>query len=220
MATAEEMAAYTARLQAHTSAQDKPVAEICVFKLLPEYAADHASALAEFESQMIASTAPGKEHSVGIRRLSWGFSLDDPATLVWMLDWAKIQDHWAFWQSPAFPAVMGCITRLFAPGRPLVRHYDFGEQGMLDAKYQFARILVRDDETEKGSGDVVRPDAEGAEQTRVAYAVDVDEMTWWCSLLGYANEQEARAAKVDRSKWVESHILKLKYLENSTRATS
>lgn len=212
MATAEEMAAYTARLQAHTSAQNKPVTEIAVFKLLPQYAADHASALAEFESQIIANTEPGKKHSVGIRKMAWGFSLDDPDTLVWMIDWAKIQDHWAFWQTAAFPPVMGCITKLFTQGRPLVRHYDFGEQGMLDAKYEFARVMVRDDATETDSGGTAMPDAKEAAQTRGAYAVDVDEMTWWCSLLGYGNEQEARAADIDNSKWVESHIVKLKYL--------
>ncbi|KAI4594949.1 hypothetical protein KJ359_007472 [Pestalotiopsis sp. 9143b] len=115
MATSEEMAAYTQRLLAYTPAQNKPVTEIAVFKLNPKFAADHDAAAAEFESQVIEQAAPGKPFAKGIRRVSW--------------------DHWEFWQTPGFPPIINTISKLFIPGRPLVRHYDFGGQGMIETTW-------------------------------------------------------------------------------------
>jgi hypothetical protein len=52
----------------HTSAQNKPVTEIAVFKLNPTYAMDHAAAAAEFESHCVKETTTGSVK--GIRRAS------------------------------------------------------------------------------------------------------------------------------------------------------
>ena len=96
MASVEQMAGYAAHLHAHTPApsKGKPVTEIAIFKLQAPFAQDHAAATEEFESQIAANTAPGKPHAKGIRKIAWGFSADDPATFIWMLDWDKIEDHW------------------------------------------------------------------------------------------------------------------------------
>ncbi|KAI1843416.1 hypothetical protein JX265_013298 [Neoarthrinium moseri] len=216
MATAEEMAAYTQRLISHTSAQDKPVTEIAVFKLNPAFATDHAAAAAEFESQIIEQTAPGKPYAKGIRRVSWGFSKDDPETFVWMLDWDKIQDHWEFWQTPGFQPVISTINKLFVPGRPLVRHYDFGEPGMIETAW--IRLFVWDEKKEGATpeaayGKVMKTNApRTATGERQAYAVDVDEMTWYCLLLGFENETGAAKAEVQSGFDGEDHIVQLKYL--------
>ncbi|PLB41236.1 uncharacterized protein BDW47DRAFT_122799 [Aspergillus candidus] len=214
MATAEQMAAYTAHLRTHTSAQNKPVTEICIFKLRAPYTQDHTAALSTFESQIAANTAPGngKPNAPGIRRIAYGFSVDDPGTFVWMLDWDKIQDHWEFWQKEAFPPVIGAITELFVEGRPLVRHYDFGEEGMLDGGFRVARVVVWDDgkgrARESGNKSLAR-----VRQVREAYAVDMDEMTWWCSLLGYESEEDCRAdgGDVMAGEGAENHIVRLQY---------
>ncbi|KAI1339108.1 hypothetical protein F5Y15DRAFT_94116 [Xylariaceae sp. FL0016] len=216
MATADEMAAYTQRLLAHTSAHNKPVTEIAIFKLNPAYATDHAAATAEFESQILSQTAPGKPYAKGILRTSWGFSMHDPTTLVWMLDWEKIQDHWEFWQTPGFGPVISAITKLFVPGRPLVRHYDFGEQGMLGTPW--VRVFVWDEKKEgvkpeEACGRVLGPGVSKSETIkRQAYAVDVDEMTWYCLLLGYEDENDAAAQEVLPDFQGEDHTVRLKFL--------
>lgn len=221
MATSEEMAGYAAHLHAGTpsSSKGRPVTEVCIFKLLPAFAADHAAAAAEFESNVVANTKPGSPHAVGIRRLAWGFSLDDPGTFVWALDWDRIEDHWDFWQSPAFPPVIGAIVKLFEAGRPLVRHYDFGDRGMLDAGVaDVARVMVWDDGVqgrEEGRAAGLAREREGstkAKQFRGGYAVDMDEDTWWCSLLGYDSESEAREDHIELAEGAESHIVQLSYL--------
>lgn len=216
MANAQEMAAYTLRLQGHTSAQSKPVTEICIFKLRDHFVSDHASAATQFETQIIDNTRPGGVHSLGIRKCAWGFSVDDPSTLVWMLDWDMIQSHWAFWQSPGFPPVMEAISNLFVPGRPLVRHFDFGEEGMLGSECEFARVLVWDDGP-KGKSEFRARTVIGAsskcKDAREAYAVDLDEMTWWCSLFGYSGVADARADSVNEVPEAGSHVVKLKYQE-------
>jgi hypothetical protein len=215
MATAEQMAAYTTRLRSHIIAQNKPVTEICVFKLQPRFSQDHSAAIALFESQIVANTTPGGVYSRGIRKIAYGFSVGEPGTFVWMLDWEKIQDHWDLWQSAGFPPVMSAITELFAAGRPLVRHYDFGEDGMLDRRFGIARVLVWDD-TEAGKAEgrakaLRNANSTKATQVREAYAVDVDEMTWWCSLLGYESEADCRADNVKSGAGAEHHIVKLQY---------
>jgi hypothetical protein len=63
--------------------------------------------------------------------------------MVWMLDWDRIQDHWDFWQTPGFGPVMNTISKLFVPGRPFVRYYDFGEPGMVENKW--IRLFVWDE---------------------------------------------------------------------------
>lgn len=214
MATAEQMAAYTAHLRTHTSAQNKPVTELCIFKLRPRYTNDHPTALSIFASQILANTAPGngKPNAPGIRKTAYGFSVDDPGTFVWMLDWDKIQDHWAFWQTEAFPPVIGAITELFVEGRPLVRHYDFGEEGMLDGGIGVARVLVWDDGEGKARA-LGNASAPRAKQVREAYAVDLGEMNWWCSLLGYESEEKCRAdgGDVRAGDGAEDHIVRLQY---------
>lgn len=219
MATAEEMAAYTQRLISHTSAQNKPVTEIAIFKLNPDYATDHAAAAFEFESQILTQAAPGQPYAKGIRRTSWGFSKDDPGTLIWMLDWEKIQDHWEFWQTPGFPPVISTITKIFVSGRPLVRHYDFGELGMVEAPW--VRLFVWNEErngesVEEDRSKVLRTEGSNlAMNKRQAHAVDIDEMTWQCLLLGYEDEASADQEEVHPAFRGEEHLLKLQYLTSS-----
>ncbi|OJJ01769.1 hypothetical protein ASPVEDRAFT_651057 [Aspergillus versicolor CBS 583.65] len=214
MATAEQMAAYAAYLRSHTVAHNKPVTEICIFQLQPQFWHDHSTALAKFESQIVANTAPGgnKPNAQGIRKIAYGFSVDDAGAFVWMLDWEKIQDHWDFWQTAAFPPVMNAITELFVAGRPLVRHYDFGEAGMLDREFEVARVLVWDDGEVKPLGNVTS--CVNARQTREGYAVDVNETTWWCSLLGYESEADCRADELNVrcGPAAEKHIVRLQYI--------
>ncbi|KAI0024060.1 hypothetical protein F4780DRAFT_776287 [Xylariomycetidae sp. FL0641] len=220
MATAEQMAAYTQRLREHKPAQDKPVTEIAIFKLRPAYAGDHAAARAVFASQVLAHTAPGRPHARGIRRVAWGFSAADPGVLVWLLDWDRIQDHWAVWQTPAFPPVLAAIAELFVPGPPLVRHYDFGAPGMLPAAGRWARVLVWDDadgeakEPEEARARVLR--SQTYRERRQAYAVDLDQETWYCLLLGYESEADARAEMVSPSFEGEDHVVELEYFEKPT----
>ncbi|ETS77971.1 hypothetical protein PFICI_10033 [Pestalotiopsis fici W106-1] len=208
------MAAYTRRLAAYTPAQNKPVTEIAIFKLNPEFALDHAAAAVEFESQVVQQTAPGKTYAKGIRRISWGFSRNDPETFVWMLDWDKIQDHWEFWQTPGFQPVSNTISKMFKPGRPLVRHYDFGGQGMIEAPW--VRLFVFDEKSggttpETARAKVLKTDASTTMTARQAYAVDLDETTWYCLLLGYDSEIAAAKEQVHTELSGEDHVIELKY---------
>ncbi|CAH0039578.1 unnamed protein product [Clonostachys solani] len=190
MASQEEMKSYATYLAVNTpdSSKGRPVTEIAVFKLQDLYVENHAAAMSEFESQVISNTTPGSAYAQGIRKLAWGFSADSPDTLVWILDWERIEDHWDFWLRPGFPPLMEALSKLFQAGRPLVRHYDFGGDGMLDGKFQAARVMARE-----------------------GYAVDVNEDTWWCTLLGYETEAQARADTGLSVSAVESHILQLRY---------
>lgn len=205
MATAEQMAAYATALRQFLPAQNKPVTEIAIFKLL-EPQSD--STLAYFEKEIIANTRPG----TGIKRQAWGFSSTDPRTLVWMLDWEKIQDHWDFWQTPAFPPVIACIDKLFEAGRPLVRHYEFKPAEMLPHVLQ--RVFVWNDD---GAEDSARVDyGQGrAGAKKDAFAVDMEETTWRCVVMGYDSAADAdadSAGSVERES-VESHLLQLKFAE-------
>lgn len=205
MATAEQMAAYTQLLKTYLPAQDKPVTEISVFEL--KYV-QSPEILRDFEERIVASARGGK----GMKRMAWGPSLTDQKKLVWMLDWEKIQDHWDFWQKPAFKPVIEGITDLFVEGRPLVRHYEFDPPGMLDQEYQ--RILIWNQENRDVTAeDVLKCNGAKMASTSIAsngaYAVDMGEDTWWCSVFGYAGEAEAwKDSVLDKG---EAGIFKLKF---------
>jgi hypothetical protein len=85
---------------------------------------------------------------------------------------------------------MNTISKLFVPGRPLVRHYDFGEPGMVENKW--IRLFVWDEGREGTTPEETRAKALAtgdfkaptSVSIRQAYAVDLDEMTWYCLLLG------------------------------------
>ncbi|KAH7019647.1 hypothetical protein EDB80DRAFT_701248 [Ilyonectria destructans] len=217
MASIEQMTAYAEQLDARTdeNSKNKRVTEICIFKLLPKFANDHAAVTAEFDSNVATHCKPGSPYARGIRKIAWGFSPDDPAVFVWMLDWDKIQDHWEFWKTQGFPPVMAAIAKLFQPGRPLVRHYGFGDEGMLESEITVARVMVWDD-TEEGkqkqrARELGNSKGKKARHVREGYAVDVDETSWWCSLLGYETEADARADVVHSGDGNESYIVHLEY---------
>ena len=203
MATAEQMAAYTAMLSQYKPAQDKPVTEIAVFKLNEPQSPE---LLEYFEKEIIANTTPDE----GINKQAWGFSLSDPKTHVWMLDYDKIQDHWAFWQTPAFTPVIAAITKLFEAGRPLVRHYDFQPAGLLDEPFQ--RVVVWNDEAKVGqkAADLVKGKSV-AKNAKEAYAVDMDETTWRCAVFGYSSQEDADKDEIVAPEGAESHLVKLKF---------
>lgn len=207
MATAEQMAAYTAVLSQYLPAQDKPVTEIAIFKLLEPQS---ASTLAYFEQEIIANTRTG----IGIKRQAYGFSSTDPKTLIWMLDWEKIQDHWDFWQTPAFPSVMACISKLFEAGRPLVRHYEFKPMEMLPQKLQ--RVAVWNDERGE-SGVHISEGPSRAVAKKDAFAVDMQETKWRCIVMGYESESDAAedAHNITAKEGVESHLVQLKFLSKT-----
>jgi hypothetical protein len=205
MATAEQMSAYTQLLKTYLPAQDKEVTEVAVFKLKNEQSPE---ILRDFENRIVASSSRGK----GIKRMAWGFSRTDPRTMVWMLDWEKIQDHWDFWQTPAFGSVIQGITDLFVEGRPLVRHYEFSPPGMLNQEYQ--RIIIWDQENrDTAPEEILKHNAEAQSSTskasKGAYAVDMNENTWWCTTFGYNSEAEANQDGVpDKG---EAGIFKLRF---------
>jgi hypothetical protein len=218
MTTVEQMAGYAAHLNANTAIESKgkPVSEICIFKLKPEYIQDHAGAGAEFESQVIANCKPGLAHSKGIRRVGWGFSVDDPEFCVYIVDWDKIEDHWDFWLDAGFPPVMAAIEKLFVPGRPLVRHYNFGGAGSLGEELAYVRIIVWDNGEEGKREDqaLARENANSnAVDFRQGYAVDLGEATWWCSMLGYKTKTDAFADEVKEGKDAVSHVYKCQYID-------
>lgn len=216
MATSDQMAGYAAHLNANTpgSSKGKPVTEIAIFNLQPPYDLDHEAAASEFESQIVENCRPGAPYAKGIRKIAWGFSVDDPKAFVWLLDWHRIEDHWDFWLTPGFPPVIEAITKLFTPGRPLVRHFDFGHAGMLDRKVSVAKVVVRDDGAEgKASGRAKSLESAnvGAVDCRGGYAVDLDESTWWSSLLGFDTERDATSAEVKSGPDAVDHVFLLKY---------
>lgn len=216
MATSDQMAGYAAHLNANTpaSSKGKPVTEIAIFNLQSPYDLDHEAAASEFESQIVEHCQPGAPYAKGIRKIAWGFSVDDPKAFVWLLDWHRIEDHWDFWLTPGFPPVIETITKLFTPGRPLVRHFDFGRAGMLDKKVSVARIAVWDDGTQgKASGRAVSllQTNSGAIDGRGGYAVDLDEGTWWSTLLGFDTESDATRAEVKSGQDAVDNTFLLKY---------
>lgn len=199
------MAAYTEVLLKNTKVLDEPVTEIVIFKLKQPHTDQTAQ---QFETQILANAARGK----GVRRTSWGYALDDACTLVWQLDWARIQDHWDFWQTPDFGPVMAGISELFVPGRPLVRHYRFDPAGMLREPVQLVSVWDQG-ALGKKEQDVLAELGYSQQQGRVrsakgAYAVDMQEETWYCAMFGFASEDEARASGITQHG--ESHIVKFK----------
>lgn len=209
MATAEQMAAYTAVLREYKPAQDKPLTEVAIFKLKEPQSPD---TLEYFESQIIHNTARGK----GIKRQCWGFSLSDTQTLIWMLDWDKIQHHWDFWQTSAFESVIACIEKIFVPGPPLVRHYEFKPAEMLDHHVQ--RILVwkeeKGDQKEIMETDMMKGENK-AKSRKEAYAVDMQETNWRCTVLGYDSKEEAEIDEIVAPEGCETHVVELKFAEGS-----
>lgn len=217
MAASDQMAGYAAHLNAKTpvSSKGKPVTEIAIFTLQPPYDQDHAATASRFESQIVQNCRPGAPYARGVRRIAWGFSLNDPKTFVWLLDWDKIEDHWDFWLTPGFPPVMESIAELFTPGRPLVRHYDFGEQGMLDPTFEVVRIIVGDDGVKKDQwlqSDKLEGDVISKSNCREAYAVDLDESTWWARLLGHGSEEEALELTGESAPGDVSHVFFLNHV--------
>lgn len=133
-----------------------------------------------------------------------------------MLDWEKIQDHWEFWQTPGFPPIINTISKLFIPGRPLVRHYDFGGQGMIETTW--VRLFIWEKKMDDATAEVAlskvrKNDApETTPARRQGYAVDVDETTWCCLLIGYKDERRAAEEGIQEDFSGEDHVLDLKYL--------
>ncbi|GKT45201.1 uncharacterized protein ColSpa_05382 [Colletotrichum spaethianum] len=215
MGSVEQMAGYRDYLLAETppASLGKPVTEICLFKLLPTYARDHTAAEAEFCSQIVANTTPGKPYAKGIRALTWGFSEADPATFFWTLDWDKIENHWDFWLTPSFSPVIAAINKLFEPGRPLVRHFDFDGAKTPSRTLSVARFMIWDDGTEgvtEGRARALGNSKGMAREVLEGYAVDVNEQTWWCSLLLYESLEEAADDHVKSGDGAESHIVRLR----------
>ncbi|XP_014550141.1 hypothetical protein COCVIDRAFT_21322 [Bipolaris victoriae FI3] len=208
MATAEQMAAYAAALRQYKPAQDKPVTEVAIFKLKE---AQSAATLEYFERQIIQNTAPG----TGIIRQSYGFSLSDPYTLIWMLDWEKIQDHWDFWQTPAFAPVIVCIDKIFVSGRPLVRHYEFQPSGML--RHSVQKVFVWNDELEAPKAESLVGTKSNASDRKVAYAVDMQETSWRCAVFGYENKETAHKDEFVEWEGLEAHLVELAFVEKPTQ---
>ncbi|USP79332.1 hypothetical protein yc1106_06606 [Curvularia clavata] len=204
MATNEQMANYAAVLSQYKPAQDKALTEVAIFKLKE---VQSAATLEYFESQIIQNTAAGK----GIIRQSYGFSLSDPHTLIWMLDWEKIQDHWDFWQTPAFAPVIACIDKIFVSGRPLVRHYDFQPPGMLKQRIQ--KVFVWNDESEASKAETLLGKNTNASAKKDAYAVDMQETSWRCVVFGYENEEASSKENIVDWEGLEAHLVKLEFIE-------
>lgn len=205
MATAEQMAAYAASLSHYLPAQDKPVTEVVIFRLKDSQS---AATLTDFEQEIILNTRSG----AGVKRQAYGFSLTDSKTFIWMLDWEKIQDHWDFWQTPAFPPVIACIKRLFEEGRPLVRHYDFAPMGMLLQELQ--RVIVWQSETVDLSTHVLRGTSR-AIANKAGNAVDMQETAWRCILMGYKCDQDADSEGFVDQEHVEAHLVRLKFVSKA-----
>ncbi|KAH7377428.1 hypothetical protein BKA64DRAFT_609496, partial [Cadophora sp. MPI-SDFR-AT-0126] len=201
--TPEQMAQYAKVLLEHTKNQGVPVTEVVVFKLKEPFTTEIGQ---QFETQVFNNAKKGK----GITRSAWGNSLDDPSTLVWLMDWEKIEDHWEFWQTKEFLPVMTGINALFVEGRPLVRHYKFEPRGLLTS--EFVRVVVWD-EKDKTAPDEVLKDKDfgsGHSELKGAFAIDMQEETWFCTLLGYKSLEEAKqSVKIAAT---ENHLVQLKHV--------
>ncbi|KAF2742827.1 hypothetical protein M011DRAFT_481297 [Sporormia fimetaria CBS 119925] len=202
-----QMAQYAAHLATYTPAQNKPVTEIVIFKLKD---AQSAEAMDYFEKQIIANNRHGK----GIRRQSWGFSASDPHTLVWQLDWEKIQDHWEYWQTDGFLPLIAAIDKLFVEGRPLVRHYEFKPEGMLGEEVQRVAVWNEGDEKAKEEGErklrEMTKEGGKAVSKKDGYAVDMDETSWRCLVKGYQSLEDAKRDDVAGPEGCENHVVKFK----------
>ncbi|KAK2808994.1 hypothetical protein FQN50_004268 [Emmonsiellopsis sp. PD_5] len=207
--TAADMKGYEQMLLQHTppSSLDTPVTEIVIFKLAQDPTPQTRAAI---EQDFIANSSKGE----GVNRTAWGYSLDDPRTVVIMFDWRKIQDHWTFWQTPAFEPVIKCIETVFEPGRPLVRHYKFDPVGMVGEEY--VQVMVWDEgqgQEERGKEEMegkVKSKGQNWSSRKGGFAVDINEMTWYCTLLGYSSEAAAREDGIEAKG--ASHLVKLTYV--------
>lgn len=203
MVAAEEMKGYELALSNHTPCLDIPVTEVAVFKLREALTPD---TLASIEKVFVGNSSAGR----GVRRTGWGFSLDDPNTFIIMWDWDKIQDHWHFWQTPAFPPLMACIEKSFQDGL-LVRHYKFEPAGMV--KEDTTQILIWDAGKEATSEEIARSiTSKGTswKSIKTGPAVDMGDMTWCCAMLGYDSAEAARADNIQPKEV--SHLVRFKYI--------
>lgn len=128
-----------------------------------------------------------------------------------MLDWEKIQDHWDFWQTPAFAPVIACIDKIFVPGRPLVRHYEFKPQGMLRQNVQ--KVFVWNDESRAEKVETLMRTKSHESARKDAYAVDMHEASWRCVIYGYDDEDAASKDETVEWEGLEAHVVKLTFVE-------
>jgi len=183
-----------------------PVTEIAIFKTLAEV---NAEALDAIRQDFIVNSAKGE----GVLGIRWGASLDDPRTVVVILDWRKIEDHWAFWQRPEMPTVLACINRWFVPGPPVVHHYRFDPRGTVSKDY--IRVSIWDRGEVVPVTDIIN-DVRGQQsssEVKGAFAVDPGQTTWCCVMEGFGSVDEARIAPI--AKKMESHLFKAEYVEAS-----
>ncbi|KAK2793978.1 hypothetical protein FQN52_000310 [Onygenales sp. PD_12] len=207
--TAAKMKGYEQMLLQHTppSSLNIPVTEIVIFKLAHDRTPQTTAAI---EQDFLANSAKGE----GVNRTAWGYSLDDPRTVVIMFDWRKIQDHWAFWQTPAFEPVIKCIETVFEPGRPLVRHYKLDPVGMAGDEY--VQVMVWDEDQgqeERGKEEMegkVKSKGQNWSSRNGGFAVDMNETTWYCALLGYPSEAAAREDGIEAKG--ASHLVKFTHI--------
>lgn len=204
MSLAEQMKQYEQVLLQTAPVQGVPVTEIVLFKLIAEPTQE---AFDSIKKDFVDNAITGQ----GIRRISWGPSLDDSKTFALMFDWDKIEDHWTYWQTPQFEPVMACINKWFEPGRPLVRHYQFEPPGMVTKEY--TRVYVWDNGTNDGTDRILASVADENDKSvghKAGFAVDPGEVTWCCVLKGYESEAKARESNVAAKH--ETHLLKLQFL--------
>ena len=194
------MAQYTKVLLEHTKHQGVPVTEVIVFKLKEPFTKKIGQ---QFQTQIFDNGNKGK----GITRAAWGNSLSDPGTLIWMIDWAKIEDHWEFWQTEHFLPVISGINELFVEGRPLVRHYKFEPPGLLSSK--FVRVMIWDEKGKTVAEEVLyeKDFDSGYTELKGAFAIDMQEETWFCTLLGYKGLEEAKESIKFNA--TENHLVRL-----------
>ncbi|KAF4626772.1 hypothetical protein G7Y89_g11384 [Cudoniella acicularis] len=200
----DEMAKYTEILRAHTSQQGIPVTELIVFKL-KEPATDATTSV--FESKIFANANKAK----GLLKAAWGNSLSDPRTLIWMMNWDKIESHWEFWQTDDFLPVMEGISDLFVEGRPLVRHYRFDPTGFLESEWM--RVIVFDQGTKCDAEKLLneKTSAVGCKARKGGFAIDMGEDTWFCAMVTYDNKEQAEWYTVGSLEGVENHLVKLSF---------
>ncbi|KIX10717.1 uncharacterized protein Z518_01801 [Rhinocladiella mackenziei CBS 650.93] len=212
MATAADMKQLENMLRGHVSAMGYPVTEIVLFKLAKER---DSETTAMIERDFVKPSSMGE----GVRRVGWGYSLTAPDTFVIMFSWRKIEDHWAFWQTEAFNPVINCIATCFERGRPLVRHYKVVPPGMLSEEY--VRLFVWDEGADRSADDIkdkVASKARNYKSSKAGFAVDMGETTWCSVLLGYDSEESAKSDEVTPQ--LETHLLKLQYIDGADTATA
>lgn len=210
-----DMEPYIKALEEHTpqSSRDTPLSELVIFKCRPEHTPPSEAALTRIENDFAKNSAKGD----GIRYFSWGVSLNDSSTVVAGMDWRKIQDHWQFWRTPAFVPVITALQTFFVNERPLVRHYKFGEQGML--RHEWQRWVVFDNgEADKSEEEMkeqlgIKSEGQAWKEFRGGFAGDMGETTWYCGTLGYDSEE---ALKKDDDVLVKKgvvHLVKIHQVE-------